>query len=164
MGQDRWNLPGGIDGAQPAQADDGLPFAVGRACASALASVWPSRSRWMNRPPVICPVLSVAMAIRALRTGDSRSKPDRARCTGWHDPCRDTGARRLGTPVSFPGLSSSWRLRVFPWRLIFIIHPADRTRGQHSGAICLERRRSPRSACAPFRPVRHAPCDCSGRR
>ena len=37
--------------------------------ASALASLWPWRSRWMNCPPVICPVLSVAMAIRALRPG-----------------------------------------------------------------------------------------------
>jgi hypothetical protein len=24
-----------------------------------------------------------------------RSKPERARCTGWHNPCRDTGARRF---------------------------------------------------------------------
>ena len=40
-----------------------------RAIASVLVSLWPSRSRWMNCPPVICRVLSVAMAIRALRPG-----------------------------------------------------------------------------------------------
>ena len=76
------------------------PVVAGRACASALASLWPWRSRWMNCPPVVY-----------------RSKPERARCTGWHDPCRDTGARRfhvLKTPVSFLGLSSSRRITGFP--------------------------------------------------
>ena len=49
------------------------------------------------------------------RRGDSRSKPDRARCTGRHDPRRDRCAtfHVLKTPVSFIGLSSSRRITVF---------------------------------------------------
>ena len=39
-----------------------------RAAASALVSLWPSRSRWMRCPPVICPERSVAMATSALRS------------------------------------------------------------------------------------------------